>query len=125
MLCNLIALRAPMMIIRFNLTLGVDVEYATDVPPHNNRNGYFHATENSENSSRGFLVVPGEQRHFTMPTYDYISWLIRAVHEGFPTLRPLLMQSDLQAVEDGAISMYARAFAQKLRETAVSRLRMS
>ena len=40
-------------------------------------------------------------------------------------LRPLLMQSDLQSVENGAISTFARAFALKMCETAVSRLRMT
>ena len=41
------------------------------------------------------------------------------------SVKPLLMQSDLQSVGNGAISTFARAFAPKMCETAVSRLRMT
>ena len=40
-------------------------------------------------------------------------------------MTPLLTQSDMQSVGNGAIGMFARAFASKMCETAVSRLRMS
>ena len=40
-------------------------------------------------------------------------------------LRPLLIQSGLQSVGNGAISTFARAFAPKVCETAVSRPRMT
>ena len=41
------------------------------------------------------------------------------------TLRPLLMQSDLQPVGNGAIGTFTRVFAPKMCEVAVSRLRMT
>ena len=40
-------------------------------------------------------------------------------------IRPLLMQSDLQSVGNGAIGTFTRAFAPKMCEVAVSRLRMT
>ena len=44
---------------------------------------------------------------------------------GDKIVRPLLMQSNLQSVGNGAVGTFARAFAPKMCETAVSRLRMT
>ena len=51
--------------------------------------------------------------------------LLRLLAPRSVALRPLLMQSDLQSVGDGAIGTFTRAFAPKMCETAAPRLRMT
>lgn len=48
----------------------LDVQQDTDMPPYNS--DCFHATVDSDDSSREVCAVPEEQRDFTMPSYDDI-----------------------------------------------------
>ena len=63
-------------------------------------------------------------KFFLNPSYTS-TWLSYFIDSVLFSVRPLLMQSDLQSVGNGAISTFARAFAPKICETAVSRLRMT